>query len=642
MELPKLMACGKELGLKGAALKEWVDQERENTRAARAQEQERSVEAEHRTLELRIRLQELQNASPIPVTTSFAENGTGTTLWKSPQRWLPTFDEKKDDLDAYLLRFERLASGQMWPREHWATALSVCLAGEALGVFSRLTPEDSVEYDNVKKALLQRFRLTADGFRDKFRSAKPEKGETGTQYAARLSSLFDRWVDLSGTAKDVAALRNLLLTEQFVWSVPSKMSLFLRERKSKQLGEMADLADRYLEAQEQEPARREEATSDSAASGSRPTSNGQQNKASKLLRKCFLCGRSGHLAAQCKNGQKPSSQAGTCRNCGKFGHTSSQCWNRDGGSQVSGVQATREELDAVSGRVKGGYVELRDGTKVPVVNAVSGTSRLMGDMPAAAGRLHGQAVTVLRDTGCNTVVVRRSLVPDDNLTGTSNLVYLADGTARVLPEARVHVETPFYSGNVVAKCMENPLYDLILGNLPNVRAPSEPEAGWNRPEKTEVGLPHDEKQDVEIRATAATEPRSKNQAAKKNATLLKVQVSEGVPEKPEELATLQKEDSSLNLLFDRVRKISSWRNSEGPPKSKRDVKVKRTSIGKAADEVVKKKPAGLAAMKDEIKEGKDVQYSSDGTVAISTTGRTTDRCRGEARMAKNRTEPSRE
>ncbi|CAN7939481.1 unnamed protein product [Ixodes hexagonus] len=145
------MACGKELGLKGSALKEWVDHERENERAARAQEQERSVEAEHRSLELRIRLQELQNASQIPVTTSSAENGTGTTLWKSPQRWLPTFDEKKDDLDAYLMRFERLASGQMWPREHWATALSVCLAGEALGVFSRLTPEGSVEYDNVKK-----------------------------------------------------------------------------------------------------------------------------------------------------------------------------------------------------------------------------------------------------------------------------------------------------------------------------------------------------------------------------------------------------------------------------------------------------------------------------------------------------------
>ncbi|KAG0420497.1 hypothetical protein HPB47_003472 [Ixodes persulcatus] len=45
MELHELMACGKELGLKGSALKEWVDQERENTRAARAQEQERSVQS---------------------------------------------------------------------------------------------------------------------------------------------------------------------------------------------------------------------------------------------------------------------------------------------------------------------------------------------------------------------------------------------------------------------------------------------------------------------------------------------------------------------------------------------------------------------------------------------------------------------
>ncbi|CAN7980020.1 unnamed protein product, partial [Ixodes pacificus] len=170
----------------------------------------------------------------------------------SPQRWLPAFDEGRDGLDAYLLRFERLATGQRWPREQWATALSVCLTGEALGVFSRLTPDDSVVYDKVKKALLQRFRLTAEGFREKFRDAKPEKGETGTQFAVRLTSLFDRWVDLSETPKEFNGLRNLLLTEQFIRGVPPKLSLFLRERKGKELSDIADLADRYLEAQEQE------------------------------------------------------------------------------------------------------------------------------------------------------------------------------------------------------------------------------------------------------------------------------------------------------------------------------------------------------------------------------------------------------
>lgn len=101
----------------------------------------------------------------------------------------------------------------------------------------------------MKKALLRRFRLAADGFRDKFRGAKLEKRETSAQYAARLSSLFDRWVYLSGTANKFAALRNFLLTKQFTRSVPCKMSLFFREGKSKKLDKMADLADRSLKVQ---------------------------------------------------------------------------------------------------------------------------------------------------------------------------------------------------------------------------------------------------------------------------------------------------------------------------------------------------------------------------------------------------------
>ncbi|KAG0444549.1 hypothetical protein HPB47_013669 [Ixodes persulcatus] len=114
MKLQELIACGKEIEPKGSALKEWEDQERE--RSIEAEQKERAARAQD--LELRIRLQELQNAAPIPVNATPADNGTGTMLWKSPQRWLPTFGEKKEDLDAYLVRFEGLARGKMLPREH--------------------------------------------------------------------------------------------------------------------------------------------------------------------------------------------------------------------------------------------------------------------------------------------------------------------------------------------------------------------------------------------------------------------------------------------------------------------------------------------------------------------------------------------
>jgi len=37
------------------------------------------------------------------------------------------------------------------------------------------------------------------------------------------------------------------------------------------------------------------------------------------------------------------------------------------------------------------------------------------------------------------------------------------------PVAEIQIETLYYSGRVKAVCMENPLYDVIIGNVPGVR-----------------------------------------------------------------------------------------------------------------------------------------------------------------------------
>jgi len=77
-------------------------------------------------------------------------------------------------------------------------------------------------------------------------------------------------------------------------------------------------------------------------------------------------------------------------------------------------------------------------------------------MPVTKGSLEGKPVSVLRDTGCLTVVVRRALVPDDKLTGQDELCILIDGTVRYTPVAKIYVETPFFSGLTTAVCMKNP------------------------------------------------------------------------------------------------------------------------------------------------------------------------------------------
>ncbi|KAH6932361.1 hypothetical protein HPB50_004890 [Hyalomma asiaticum] len=58
-------------------------------------------------------------------------------------------------------------------------------------------------------------------------------------------------------------------------------------------------------------------------------------------------------------------------------------------------------------------------------------------------------------------------------------VYLVDRSVRTLLEARIDIDTPYYRGEVLAACMEDPLFDLILGNIEGARAPADPDAAWS-------------------------------------------------------------------------------------------------------------------------------------------------------------------
>ena len=63
-------------------------------------------------------------------------------------------------------------------------------------------------------------------------------------------------------------------------------------------------------------------------------------------------------------------------------------------------------------------------------------------------------------------MVRRSLVPEDKFTGQEERCVLIDGTVRRTPVAKIFIETPYYTGLTTAVCMNNPLFDVIVGNVP--------------------------------------------------------------------------------------------------------------------------------------------------------------------------------
>ena len=123
-------------------------------------------------------------------------------------------------------------------------------------------------------------------------------------------------------------------------------------------------------------------------------------------------------------------------------------------------------------------VRLDCGHELPVINGLC-KNEMGKSMPVVQGVKNGKLVTVLRDTGCRSAVVRKELVKDEQLTGKIQRCILIDGTVRSAPVAEILVDSPYLKGKIEALCMSKPIYDLILGNISGVREPNNPDVNWD-------------------------------------------------------------------------------------------------------------------------------------------------------------------
>ena len=203
---------------------------------------------QQRDYELKCRLQDRQHEDELErleaqkVLTQPRE----TIKAKSPK--IPVFNEGKDEMDSYLLRFERYATAQKWEPDTWATGLSALLQGKALDVYALMLKEDALNYDKLKVALLKRYELTEEGFKRKYKKCRPENGEPFQQFTTRMKSYSTRWIDMASIEKSYEGLQDLILQEQLTFICNRDLELFLREREPKSLEQASKLADKYKEA----------------------------------------------------------------------------------------------------------------------------------------------------------------------------------------------------------------------------------------------------------------------------------------------------------------------------------------------------------------------------------------------------------
>jgi len=81
-------------------------------------------------------------------------------------------------------------------------------------------------------------------------------------------------------------------------------------------------------------------------------------------------------------------------------------------------------------------------------------------------KVNGHTVSVLGDTVCTTAVIRRGLVTEEQRTGNFKCYRVLGGSMGRAETAVLDVESPIFTGKLECLCINSPVCDLIIGNVP--------------------------------------------------------------------------------------------------------------------------------------------------------------------------------
>eukprot|EP00731_Ephydatia_muelleri_P039306 Em1361g2a len=133
-----------------------------------------------------------------------------------------------DDIESYLITFERIMAAHKVGKERWPHYLAPQLAGKALLAFAALSITEVGEYEAIKDAILIRYNINEEAYRNRFRTEKRKDGETNREFSVRLMDLLQKWTKGKTSVDEI---QQVIGMEQFLNSLPLEKRLWLVERK---------------------------------------------------------------------------------------------------------------------------------------------------------------------------------------------------------------------------------------------------------------------------------------------------------------------------------------------------------------------------------------------------------------------------
>ena len=131
----------------------------------------------------------------------------------------------------------------MWPQEQLSFFVQTAFVGKAKLIYSNL-PSDQLDYDNVKKAILEAYDQVPETYRQKFRNLHKEEKQTYLEFVKEKERLFNAWLRAS-KVMNFEELRELVMLEEILNKVPYSLKMYLQEREVKTVNKAATLAENY-------------------------------------------------------------------------------------------------------------------------------------------------------------------------------------------------------------------------------------------------------------------------------------------------------------------------------------------------------------------------------------------------------------
>ncbi|XP_058855297.1 uncharacterized protein LOC131701473 [Acipenser ruthenus] len=153
-----------------------------------------------------------------------------------------------DDIEAYLLAFERTAIREGWPRVQWAGILSTFLIGDAQKAYFDLATEKANNYDVLKAEILARARITTALRAQKYHSWSYSGSLPPRSQLFDLVHLANRW--LKPEVNNSHTVVEWLVMDRYLRALPPTMRKWVGQGNPSTLDDFIALVERQLAAEE--------------------------------------------------------------------------------------------------------------------------------------------------------------------------------------------------------------------------------------------------------------------------------------------------------------------------------------------------------------------------------------------------------